>query len=167
LRYYYFDASVLVKAYLWEVGTEDVRQVLREVRSAPPGAAVITSGIAFVEAVSALSRRTSVGEITQAQAEDVWERLLADFGEYTVVEPGMKLLSGAAGLTRRHRLRALDAIHLATGLAVRADVPPEAGFRFGSADRRLNVAATAELFEVFNPSTPVPPGTSTPVTPSE
>lgn len=84
-----------------------------------------------------------------------------------MVEPELALLQGAARLTRRHRLRALDAIHLATGLAVRADIPAGAGFQFASADRRLNVAATAEQFDVFNPSTPVPPGTSTPVTPSE
>ena len=31
MRYYYFDASVLVKAYLWEVGTADVRAVLGRV----------------------------------------------------------------------------------------------------------------------------------------
>jgi predicted nucleic acid-binding protein len=36
LRYYYFDASVLVKAYLWETGTDDVREVLNESRAAPP-----------------------------------------------------------------------------------------------------------------------------------
>lgn len=167
MKYYYFDASVLVKAYLWEVGTEDVREVLRDVRNAPPSSTVVTSSIAFVEAVSAVSRRAFVGEITADQAAGVWQRLLSDFGEYTVVEPRLAVLQDAAALTRRHRLRALDAIHLATGLTVRADVPAGADFRFASADRRLNVAATAELFDVFNPDSPVPPGTSTPVTPSE
>ncbi|HEX8672135.1 MAG TPA: type II toxin-antitoxin system VapC family toxin [Longimicrobium sp.] len=167
MKYYYFDASVLVKAYLWEVGTEDVREVLRDVRTAPPSSTVVTSSIAFVEAVSAVSRRAFAGEITADEAKDVWQRLLSDFGEYTVVEPELALLQGAAGLTRRHRLRALDAIHLATGLTVRADIPVGADFRFASTDRRLNVAATAELFDVFNPDSPVPPGTSTPVTPSE
>jgi hypothetical protein len=158
---------VLVKAYFWEEGTEDVRQVMREVWAAPPDARVITSRIAFVEAVSAVSRRNFGGEITEEQAEEVWSRFVADFAGYVVVEPEPQLVKRAADLTRRHRLRALDAIHLASGLSARRQAPASVDFRFGSADRRLNVAATAELFDVFNPSTPVPPGTSTPVTPSE
>lgn len=167
MKYYYFDASVLVKAYLWEEGTEDVRQVIRDLSAHPTVVRVVTSRLAFVEAISAVSRRTFTGEITEDQAEEVWNRLVADFAGYDVLEPKPRLVERAAELTRRHRLRALDAIHLATGLTVRADVPAGADFRFASADRRLNVAATAELFDVFNPSTPVPPGTSTLVTPSE
>jgi len=167
VKYYYFDASVLVKAYFWEEGSEDVRQVMRDVSAKPASARVVTSRIAFVEAVSALSRRTFVGEITEEQAEEVWDRLVADFADYYVLEAKPRLVERAAELTRRHRLRALDAIHLATGLAARRRAPAWAEFQFGSADRRLNVAATAESFDVFNPSTPVPPGTSTPVTPSE
>lgn len=167
MKYYYFDASVLVKAYFWEEGTEDVRQVMREVWAAPADTRVLTSRIAFVEAVSAVSRRTLVGEITEEQAEEVWSRVVADFAGYVIVEPKPRLVKRAAELTRRHRLRALDAIHLASGLAARRQAPALVDFQFGSADRRLNVAATAESFDVFNPSTPVPPGTSTPVTPSE
>lgn len=167
MKYYYFDASVLVKAYFWEEGTEDVRQVIRDLAAQPAVARVVTSRLAFVEAVSAVSRRTFAAEITKEQAEEVWDRLVADFASYDVLEPTPRLVERAAELTRRHRLRALDAIHLATGLTVRTDVPTGAIIRFGSADRRLNVAATAEQFDVFNPSTPVPPGTSTPVTPSE
>jgi predicted nucleic acid-binding protein len=167
VKYYYFDASVLVKAYFWEEGTEDVRQVLRELWAAPADTRVITSSLAFVEAVSAVSRRAFGGEITEDEAEEVWKRLVLDFGDYVVLEPKQDLVFRAAELTRRHRLRAIDAIHLATGMAARRHAAPWADFRFASADRRLNVAATAELFDVFNPSTPVPPGTSTPVTPSE
>ncbi len=166
MKYYYFDASVLVKGYLWEEGSEDVCTVLRAVRAAPPEARVVTSSLAFVEAVSAVSRRTFKGEITEEQADDVRKRLLAHFAVYHVLEPKLGLVKGAAELTRRHRLRAIDAIHLASGLAARRQAPVWANFQFGSADRRLNVAATAEQFDVFNPSTPVPPGTSTPVTPS-
>lgn len=167
MKYYYFDASVLVKGYLWEEGSEDVRSVLRAVGAAPPEARVVTSSLAFVEAVSAVSRRTFKGEITEEQAEDIRRRLLTHFAVYHVLEPKPRLVKRAAELTRRHRLRAIDAIHLATGLAARHRVPAWADFQFASADRRLNVAATAELFDVFNPNSPVPPGTSTPVTPSE
>ena len=167
MRYYYFDASVLVKAYFWEEGTEDVRLIRRDVSAKPAGARVVTSRIAFVEAVSALSRRAFVGEITAEQAEEVWSRLVADFAGYAVLEAKPQLIERAAELTRRHHLRAIDAIHLATGMAARHQAPAYVDFQFASADQRLNVAATAEQFDVFNPTTPVPPGTATPVTPTE
>jgi hypothetical protein len=53
--YYYFDASVLVKAYVWEIGTEDVRPVLRDARVQGARARVIASRIVYVEAMSAVS----------------------------------------------------------------------------------------------------------------
>ena len=63
------------------------------------------------------------------------------------------------------RLRAIDAIHLATGMEARRNVPSGVSFRFASADRRLNAAAVSELFDVFDPRSPIPPGASTPVVP--
>jgi predicted nucleic acid-binding protein len=167
--YYYLDASVLVKAYVWEVGTEDVRHVLHAARANPARARVITSRIAFAEAMSAVSRREAAGELTRSEASLLETRLRADFTgpvlPYVVLDAGRALVHDAADLTRRHRLRALDAIHLATGLAVRFNAPAGVNFHFGSADRRLNAAATNESLAVFDPQTVIPGGVSTPIAP--
>jgi predicted nucleic acid-binding protein len=110
LRYYYFDASVLVKAYLWETGTDDVREVLNESRAAPPRARVVTSSLAFAEVASAVSRRARAGKITRAEANAIWQRLGWDFEAallpYTLVKPRKDIVSRAAALTRAHELRA-------------------------------------------------------------
>ena len=160
MEYYYFDASVVVKAYLWEVGTEDVLQVLRDSRADPPRARVITSRIAYTEAMSAAARREFNRELTASEADEISKRLLADFSgpvlPKVVLEPGITLIHHAAELTRQYRLRALDAIHLATALAARYSVPAGVHFQFASADARLNSAAKYESLDVFNPQSPVP-----------
>jgi predicted nucleic acid-binding protein len=160
--FYYFDASVLVKAYIWEVGTEDVREVLRDVRTAPARARVITSRISYAEAMSAVSRREFAGQLTSSEATEIANRLHADFAgpvqSYVVVDPGRALVHHAADLARQHRLRALDSIHLATGLATRFNTRQGIHFHFGSADQRLNQAASNEGLNIFNPQAPVPAG---------
>lgn len=169
MRYYYFDASVLVKAYVWEAGTEDVRQVLDDMRAAPRLTRVVTSSFALVEVASAVARRTFAGELMSEQADDIHDRLQQHFGAadfpLTVVEPRRSVVTRAAEVTRVHRLRALDALHLATGIGVRRRIRPGDSFRFGSADHRLSAAAASELFDVFDPRSPIPPGTSTPIAP--
>jgi uncharacterized protein len=167
--FYYFDASVLVKAYLWEVGTEDVRQVLRDTRAASPTARIITSSITYAEAMSAGSRREMAGKLTASEATDIEIRFRADFIgpvlPYVILEPRRPMVHHAADLARQHRLRALDAIHLASALAVRFNTPSGISFNFGSADQRLNAAAANENLSVFNPHAPIPSGIVTPVAP--
>jgi predicted nucleic acid-binding protein len=167
--FYYFDASVLVKAYLWEAGTEAVRQVLRDVRAASPSARIITSSIAYAEAMSAVSRRERAGKLTAKEATEIENRLRADFIgpvlPYVILEPRQPMVHHAADLARQHRLRALDAIHLASALAVRFNTPHGVGFLFGSADQRLNLAASNESLAIFNPQAPIPAGLVSSVAP--
>ncbi|HLM67495.1 MAG TPA: type II toxin-antitoxin system VapC family toxin [Longimicrobium sp.] len=169
MDYYYLDASVLVKAYVWEVGTVDVLRVLRDARATAARARVITSRIAFTEAMSAVSRREAAGELTRADANVLEARLRADFTgpvlPYVVLDSGRSLVHHAADLTRRHRLRALDAIHLATSMAARFNAPAGMNFHFGSADRRLNAAAVREGLTIFDPQAVIPTGTGTPIAP--
>jgi len=54
------------------------------------------------------------------------------------------LMLPAAQLVRKHRLRASDAVQLATALFARKGSAPSSEFYFVSCDRALNVAAAAE-----------------------
>lgn len=169
MDFYYFDASVLVKAYIWEVGTEDVLQVLRDARAASPRARIITSSIAYAEAMSAVARREAARQLTVREATEIENRLRADFIgpvlPYVILEPRRPMVHHAADLARQHRLRALDSIHLASALAVRFNTPVGIGFHIGCADHRLNVAATSESLSVYNPQSPIPSGVITPIAP--
>lgn len=77
---------------------------------------------------------------------------------YVVFDAGRSVTHYAANIARQHRLRALDAIHLATALSVRFNMPSRFGFQFGSADKRLNVAASHEGLSIFNPQSAIPTG---------
>lgn len=169
MDFYYFDASVLVKGYIWEVGTEDVRQVLREARGVTPAARIITSRIVYAEAMSAVSRREAAHKLTPKEATETANRLQADFAgpvlPYVVLDATPAIVHHAADLAHQHRLRALDAIHLATALAARFNTPAGISFHFGSADQRLNAAASNESLRIFNPHAPVPAGILSSVAP--
>lgn len=119
--------------------------------------------------MSAVSRREISGELTAKEATEIANRLHADFTgpvqPYVVIDAVRTVVHHAADLARQHRLRALDAIHLATSLATRFNTPQSIRFHFGSADRRLNVAAASENLGIFNPQTPIPPGILSAVAP--
>jgi predicted nucleic acid-binding protein len=107
--------------------------------------------------------------LTQSEATTLEGRLRADFAglvlPYVVLDAGRALTHHAADLTRRHRLRALDAIHLASALAARFNAPANVNFHFGSADRRLNAAAANEGLSIFDPQTPIPASVKTRIAP--
>jgi hypothetical protein len=119
--------------------------------------------------MSAVTRREAAGKLTASEAAQIENRLRADFIgpvlPYVILDPGRPMVHHAADVTRQHRLRALDAIHLASALAVRFNTPSGISFHFGSADQRLNAAATNESLSVFNPQAPIPPGVVTAVAP--
>jgi predicted nucleic acid-binding protein len=114
----YFDASALVKLVIYEPGTDDLLNLLARPVTA------ITSALSTTEVTRAL-RRTPVAR------EDV-EAALTGFHLVEVTRP---ILERAAWLGAA-RLRALDAIHLATALSL--GVPD---LRFVCYDERLADAA--------------------------
>lgn len=84
--------------------------------------------LAFVEVVRAVTM--SVGHPATVHTE---------WAEFDVVDLDQSLAERAADLAIRHRMRSLDAIHLAAALSLRADE-----LLFASWDDRLSEAAAAE-----------------------
>ncbi len=107
----YLDTSALVKRYVDEEGSLEVRAAMGEARG------WATCRVGYVETARALMR----------SAKDVAvERFQADWSAFNVVELDMEVAEDAAELAVAARLRSLDAIHLASALAID--------------DRRLTVA---------------------------
>jgi predicted nucleic acid-binding protein len=140
----YLDTSSLVKLYIEESGTDDVRQDLGE---ASAGA---TSVVAYVEARAAFARLRRQGTITPAVFRSVKRDFDADWSRYLVVEPTLELCWTAGELAERYRLRGFDSIHLATFLHVAREARPSEA-RFSSFDRQLNRAARTALRSVTRP----------------
>lgn len=135
----YLDASALVKLLVEEDGSEIVREVWESDLPA------VTARIARTEIACALGaalREARLGE--PAAADDVldgtflWRRADA-------IEATARMVETAARLSVAHRLRALDAVHLASVCSLR-DLHPVLVSWDGAQPR----AAEAEVLPVYS-----------------
>ena len=139
---HFLDASALVKRYVKEAGSEDVRRLLRR------KARLATSVLAGVEIPSALARRAREGELPLDAAREHSRRVASDLSETHVVAARAHVLEVAAELVWRHPLRAYDAVQL--GSAVWLARESRTAITFVCADQRLATAAAAEGLRVMH-----------------
>lgn len=104
----YGDASALVKRYLVEVHSERVRAWVGLAER------VASSRVAYVEVGRAVGI-SGAPDLRTRQA-----RFDADWQLMWVIDCGPAVSETAARLAAEHRLRSLDAIHLASALSIRA-----------------------------------------------
>jgi len=112
-RWAYFDTSVLVKRYVKEPGSSASKKLFQRHR-------FLSSALAPVEVLSALSRRRSAGEISQRDFLAIRSRLHKDRDYWELVEVGPIVLSQAEELVQKAGLRTLDALHVASALTFQA-----------------------------------------------
>jgi predicted nucleic acid-binding protein len=132
----YLDTSSLLKIYVDEEGSDEVRQDLADC------AAAATSAVTYAEARAAFARRRRDGTLTAAMLRAAKREFDEDWPRYLVVEPTMALCREAGDLAERHAVRGFDSLHLAAYLQVLRDTPLSE-VRFSSFDRHLNRAAAA------------------------
>jgi predicted nucleic acid-binding protein len=131
----------LVKGYVREAGSVSVRRLLAAGQAA-------ASRLSEVEVASALARRSREGAFSIRERDRALAAFVEDFAALIVVELAPEVAAGARELLVRHRLRAGDAIQLASGLflqqALRQPVP------FVAFDDRLSSAARDEGMTVVS-----------------
>jgi predicted nucleic acid-binding protein len=132
----YLDTSSLVKLYVEEDGSDQVRQMVEE------GQAVATAAVAYAEARAAFARLKRERYLTAADHRRICAALDADWERYVVVQITEPLCRRAGDLAERRALRGFDAIHLAAYLTLSASGGVDV--TFSSFDRSLNSAARAE-----------------------
>ena len=130
---YFLDTSALVKAYVREHGTEEVRKLFRR--------PLAISMLSVVEVRSGLRRREREGALSPAHVDAILSAIKVDFAEMWAVEARKGVLESAAELLDRHPLRAYDAVQLASATAIQRRAK---AVTFVCADAALNQAATAE-----------------------
>jgi hypothetical protein len=133
---YFLDASALVKRYVKEAGTEQIRRLLRG--RAALGASILSS----VEVASALARRARAGDLPQSAAKSHGRRAASDLAEMHVIAASREVLKITVELIWRHPLRAYDAIQLAS--AIRLSRETGLAVTFVCGDGRLAAAAKGE-----------------------
>jgi predicted nucleic acid-binding protein len=109
----YFDTSVLVKRYVKEQGSAAARRLLQRYW-------FLSSAVTPVEVLSILSRRRTLGELTQRDFVAIRSRLRKDRSYWELVEVGEIVLNQAEELAQKTGLRTLDALHLASVLTFQA-----------------------------------------------
>jgi predicted nucleic acid-binding protein len=130
----YLDTSSLVKLYVDEPGSDDVRELVRR------ASVVATSCIAYTEARAALARRRRERILSAPESAAAKRALEADWPAFLAIDVTPTLCREAGDLAERYRLRAYDSVHLAAF----AELARSAGAqmtRFSSFDELLNRAA--------------------------
>jgi predicted nucleic acid-binding protein len=146
---YYYDTSAAAKHYRAEVGTQAVDDLLADSASRH-----YLSSLGIVEILSAFARLTRMGQVTALEfarlrarllndvASGLWQIVLLTPTEYQRAQELIALHAVAKGL------RTLDALQLATALAVDAVAELD---HFVCADANLCQVAAAENLRVLNP----------------
>jgi predicted nucleic acid-binding protein len=126
----YFDTSALLKLVIAEQGADQAILLWQQASE------VVLSRLAWPEAVAALVAARRGRRVSDAGYRTAADGLRLCFERCTMVSIADSLVDRAADLAGGYDLRAADAIHLATALAVM-----EADSLFVTWDRRLRLAA--------------------------
>lgn len=105
----YFDTSTLVKRYVKEEGFSEAQRLLRRHK-------FLSSAIAPVELLSALTRRFGQKEISERNYTAILGRIKQDRPFWELVEITPPVLARAEEMVVNVKVRALDAVHLASAL---------------------------------------------------
>jgi predicted nucleic acid-binding protein len=105
----YFDTSTLVKRYVTERGSLLARQLLQKHR-------FLSSAIAPVELLSAVSRRRDQKELSASDYTAILSRIRQDRSFWELVEITPALLAKAEEMILNSKTRTLDAIHVASAV---------------------------------------------------
>jgi len=130
----YLDTSSLVKLYVEEAGSQDVRHMVAE------AAVVTTSVVAYPEMRAALGRLRRSGDLTPTTFAAARRDFEAQWPAFLSLEVTAALAREAGEFAEQYALRGFDALHLASfaEIARRADITDT---RFSSFDDRLSKAA--------------------------
>jgi predicted nucleic acid-binding protein len=130
----YLDTSSLVKLYVEEAGSGEVRALVAD------AAVVATSIVAYAEARAALARLRRGGDLTAAKFAAAKRTFDAQWPAFLALDVTAGVSREAGDYAERYGLRGFDALHLASF----AEIARRAGAsetRFSSFDDRLDKAS--------------------------
>jgi hypothetical protein len=149
---YYLDSSALIKRYAPEAGTAWVKQLFDPALSHQAYFSQVTG----IEVAAGLSRKVRTKELSSKYYQLVLQLFLDDLdrGDYHIVPLNDAMVQLAIDLTKRHPLRAYDALHLATAKTVNTALVSAqlSVLTFVTADTALLTAAEGEGLPTANPN---------------
>lgn len=124
----FFDSSAFVKRYIGEAGTDVVLNWCDQATE------IGLSAIALPEIVSAFCRLRREGKIDDTQYRQLKSLLLADIEDAAICDLAPTVLAQSIASLETNVLSGMDAIHIGSAVALKADA-------FVSADARQREAA--------------------------
>lgn len=137
----YLDTSSLVKLYVAETGSEEVRALVTD------ATVVVTATIAYPEARAAFARLRRERVLRPAGFVAIKRALDDDWPHFLTLDITAAISHEAGALAERFSLRGYDSVHLAAFAAVARHAGPTES-RFSSFDERLNRAARTLIREL-------------------
>ncbi|MEM6281732.1 MAG: type II toxin-antitoxin system VapC family toxin [Chloroflexota bacterium] len=147
---YFIDSSALVKRYMPETGTVWIRNITAQ----QSGNDIFVAQITVVEILSAISRVYHDGDIDRHTLQS-FRRLVERHmqSQYRVLALSNAIVTQALDLQENHRLRAYDAVQLASALALQHRAAAVgAAITFIASDTRLLQAASSERLQTDTPN---------------
>ena len=132
----YLDSSNIVKLFLQEPDTAEMK------RQAAAADKLASSRIAYAEVRSAFSRKRREGHLSLAEYQEATSGFGIEWRGFLVVEVTQPVVELAGDLCETHKLRGMDAIHMASAKLLAAGI--QTPVRVSSSDTRLRAAAAAE-----------------------
>lgn len=132
----YVDTSALIKLYVAEVGSSEVRAAVQR------SSAICSHAIAYVEMRAAFARAARMGRMSAGNLIRLVSEFERDWETLRRIRADTPLLKRAGTLAVAEGLRAYDAIHLAAAERA-AHTLDSTQFRFLAFDAHLNRAAGA------------------------
>ncbi len=129
----YLDTSALVKLYVRETGSGEVKKLARE------SAALATSIVAYAEVRAAFARLMREGVTVEKRHRERLKQFNADWESFMRIELGHTVARTAGELAEAYALRGFDAIHLASALWLNDTSGGQ--LQFSAFDARLRAAA--------------------------
>lgn len=149
---YYADSSALVKRYVNEAGSAWIQSLCD-----PSSEHVIAlAHIGLVEIAAALAMKVRQGTLSPIIRDNLLRDLRHDAQtQYWLIDVDYSLIERAVALTRQHKLRGYDAVHLSAALflhetLVQAQLPAPV---LVCADNDLSIAAQAVGLSTIDPNT--------------
>ena len=132
----YLDTSTLVKLYIEESESEEVKNLIDKSNS------VSTSLIAYTEARAAFARRYREKAFSRAQFIKLKDALNKDWDHFLIIILTKEISFLAGDLAEKHKLRGFDAIHLASAITIKQKL--SSPIIFSCADQKLQKASKKE-----------------------
>ncbi len=142
----YWDTSALIKQYVREVGTADVKALVKQATASG------TAPICYVEIAATLAKLVRMKSLTHKVAQRVLNDFVADWPTLVQVQVNQPLLTQASTFAWTYELRAYDALHLASAYLWRGMLGEQ--IIFATYDQPLWRAAQALGLDRFPASLP-------------